>query len=216
MDTIKEIFFKGTKTKYDNIIKPLKINWNIHSNGIIRIGNYLTENTFDYFEIKEILKNLLLYFTGNNECKYNLNKGLMFYGNVGTGKSLLFKIFKEYTMNILQSNSFQLFDMQEIISNCEINGIEELSEFGMKYPKPIYIDDFGCTNDEINHYGTKYNITEELLLMRYNVYRRFNKLTHISTNKTPEKLSKIFDIRIIDRMVEMFNLIEFSGESRRI
>ena len=231
MNDIEKIFKGEIKAKNESIIKEIKIDWAYHTNGISNIARSIEPN-FEYTEDnKKIFKLFLLYFSGNilfeDNCKIltgtkgSLSKGLLLIGSVGVGKTLIFNIFKEYTA-MLKNNSFQFHNAIDIIDNVNITGVEYLEKFSDNYivenmPKPItmYIDDIGSKNEEVNHYGSKSNVIEDLLSIRYNVFSKYNKLTHSSTNLYSEGLKENYDARIIDRIKEMFNIIELKGESFR-
>jgi len=217
MKTIRDIFFEGLEPNDDNIIRPVEINWNQHSNGVLNIAKSL-EPTFEVNDInKNILKELLMYFSGSDSFNGSLKKGIMLVGDIGTGKSLLFKIFKRYTSEILRVNSFQYFSTQEITDNVNISGVDYLQAFNDNFGNPItcYIDDIASKNEVIKHYGTEVNTIEQLLSIRYNVFTRYRKLTHTTSNKYPSELTNVYEKRIIDRMVEMFNILELPGKSFR-
>lgn len=218
MENIQEIFNGLERSKTSQIINKIDIDWGKHVLGIVHIAKILEPKYVTTEEIKPILKNLLLYFTGNPESEYDLNKGIALLGGVGVGKSLLFHVFKQYTMGILKTNSFRMFTAQEIVDNVEAAGVECLAQFGTLPEKPMtaYFDDVASANEIINHYGTKTNVMEKVLTMRYDVFKKYNKLTHISSNQFPTQLNEIYGIRIVDRMKEMFNLIELNGKSHRI
>ena len=227
---IDEIIKNRTGVQTENIIKTIPINWNVEANNILKIGMQFipikTNQNNEYivgtgFQIDEknkgLLRNLLIYFSGNEKGAYSLNKGLLLIGGVGTGKTILMKIFKEYTMNILQSNSFVNYSAQDIVHNVETDGLKILKEFGTTIQKPsvCYFDDIASANEIVNYYGTKTNVIETLLSMRYEVFSRFGKLTHLTTNKTPLELRKVYGERVFDRMKEMFNIVLLDSGSRR-
>ena len=224
MEQIAEIFNRGQNINPENIIKPVKIDWFQHSTGIVNIARSfvpITEkNPLGFVidaKVKETLKQFLLYFSGDEKCSFDLNKGLFVVGGVGSGKTLLFKIFKEYTKKIIRINSFRAFTSQEIVDNVNVSGIDFLNQFGtgLDYPMTCYFDDIASANENINRFGTKTNVIEQLLSMRYNVYHRHSKLTHITSNKFLSEMEQLYGDRITDRIVEMFNIIELDTESKR-
>ena len=218
MKSISDIFFNGISDKHDiNIIKKVNVPIDSHYIGILNIAKSI-EPGFVINENNEgIIKQLLLYFTGNEDFKGSLKKGLMIVGSVGTGKSLLFRIFKAYTGKILRVNSFQYHTSSEIIDNVNINGVEFLEKYNHNFDNPItcYIDDIASRNEVIKYFGTEVNVMEQLISIRYNIYERYKKLTHISSNKYPNDFKDLYDERVIDRMKQMFNVIELSGNSFR-
>lgn len=232
MNEINNIF-KGIKEieKAPNTIKSIPIDWIKHSNGILNIAKHIEPN----FQVTEnnakALKLLLLYFTGNTQFETefkeitgfdgSLNKGIMLIGGVGTGKSLLFKIFKQYTMNVLFCNSYSMHSSIDIIDRVTINGIKELDLFSHNLrddkPDPItcYIDDIASKNEEVKNYGTSISVIEQLLSIRYNIFQAYGTITHTSTNLFRKQLKETYDLRVVDRLKEMFNIIELGGESFR-
>ena len=88
-----------------------------------------------------------------------------------------------------------------------------IDKFGINNGSPItcLIDDIATKSENITSYGTTYNVTEELISLRYNIYRTYRKLTHFTSNKYPNELSEIYDERIISRLSEMCNIIEIKG-----
>lgn len=223
---IVDIFYKGLETEKQTVIKSIPINWNEHKQGILNIARDIEPKFTIDKQNKDILTLMLLYFTGNSlfveELKKHsgvdgsLNKGLLLLGGVGTGKTLLFEIFKLYTSQVLRSNSFQLFNALEIIDNVNISGVKELEKFNFFKDKAItcYLDDIAASNEHIKHYGTNLSVMEQLLSIRYTVFNR-GILTHATTNKYPSELTGIYEMRIIDRLKQMFNFIEIKGDSRR-
>ena len=232
MENIKNIFYNQIKNApSENIIKEIRIDWTQHAIGIHNIAKSICSEFQIDNRNRTILKLMLLYFSGSqmfaDELKAatgsdgSLNKGLMIVGGVGTGKSLLFKIFKEYTREIIYANSFKYYNSVDIIDNCNVSGTKYLEMFSNNFdnnsPKPMvcYIDDIASKNETVKHFGTELNVIEQLLSLRYNVFQRYGKLTHCTSNKYPTELDKIYDIRIGDRIKEMFNIIELSGDSFR-
>lgn len=217
-DIVMQVFngeFLNSETK--NIIKYCQINRAKHAFG--------THNMFKFFEPKftltdknrQVLGILLDYFTGNPESQLDLKKGIFLLGGVGTGKSLIFKVFKEYTKTVLRCNSYLNFSSKQIIDNVNVNGIEYLSSinFVNNNPTTIYIDDIASGNEIVTNYGTKINVIESLLGLRYDIFSKYKKLTHLSSNIYPKELKEIYGSRITDRLKEMCNIVELSGDSFR-
>lgn len=221
MKSIKKIIESQPNFTMGNIIKKVNIEWDVHAKLVFQIAKALEPNYIIDDNNKEIFKQLLLYFTGNDDFNGSLKKGIMLVGDTGTGKSLIFRIFKQYTMHVLRKNSFQLHTCIDIIDNVNVSGISYLDIFshnkqGNKpYPITCYIDDIASKNEKVKHYGTDINVIEQLLSLRYNVFEKYNKLTHVTTNLFPKQLKNVYDDRITSRMSEMFNVIELKGKDYR-
>ena len=214
MKPINDILKDGLQDSKKKI-QTISIDWNSHSKTIIDIALMLCPKKEDDpdsgYKINEnnkpILKLLLLYFTGNKDfetyCEEitgdtgSLDKGIMLNGGVGTGKTILFEIFKHYTKYVLSVNSFQQFTCIEIIDNVNISGPAYLEQFSFRDGKPItcYFDDIASKNEVVKHYGTEMNVIEQLLSLRYNVFQRYGTLTHCTSNKFGKELVDLYDAR---------------------
>lgn len=174
-----------------------------------------TNFRLDNEELKEVYKNALLYFRGDKRTKFDLGKGLYVHGSTGSGKSLLFDVFKGYTMR-LKCNSFKYVKQIQIIADFGANGPKAIDKY-VRDPMPVilYIDDFGTGNTSISYYGTTYNVIDELIQARYDEFVRSGALTHISSNIKPKELGNMFDKRITSRFSEMFSSIEFPNKDYR-
>lgn len=161
-------------------------------------------------ELTEIYRDVLLYFLGNPQSKYDLNKGLYFYGAAGCGKSLILQnVFKQFTAN-LGTNSYRVVHSVDIASKVEKYGLQTIHDYVLApNDKPIilYIDDFGAGNVKINHYGTVIDIYSELVVNRYPYFAKNGTLTHFSSNLAPASFRDTFDDRINSRMAEMVNIV---------
>ena len=218
METFKEIFFKGKNAELKPKIKMVKIDRSEHAKGILNILKYLQPNFKITEQNKEIIGWMLDYFTGSENSHYDLNKGLFVIGNVGSGKTLLFDAFKIYTAQVIQTNSFIFHNAKNIIDNAGKEGIVTVNNINYidQFPTVIYIDDIGKDSENVTHYGTKFNVLEQLFDERYLIFSRFNKLTHVSTNLKANEIKVVYGERIADRMSEMFNVVTLkSNESFR-
>ena len=76
---------------------------------------------------KNVVKELLLYFSNNKKCIYNISKGILIIGGVGTGKTLLFKLildliinYKVYSNKICDQKYDEIKDWYDSIKNIQI------------------------------------------------------------------------------------------------
>lgn len=197
----------------ERYIKPVRIDANhfkIHADYLQKIIAEHEPNFKWTDQLVDIYNNTLLYFLGNDRTKYDLSKGLYFYGDVGSGKSLILNyVFKQYT-RILGVNSYRVVSTIDLVAKVQKYGLCAINEFVVSdNDKPIvmYIDDFGAGNSKINNYGTVIDVFTELITQRYPNYVRNNTLTHFSSNIMPSEFNEKFNARIASRMEEMCNLI---------
>jgi len=211
MDNIQD-FFNGEYQPKRNtgIIIPVNVDAKHEKEGILRIAQFLEPNFVQRSSFMQIFSVLFEYFTGK---ALNPARGIWISGTVGTGKTLLFKIFKKYTSEKLGKNSFKDLIYKELLEN-ELKGKKETID-SFQY-SPVLIDDLGAGLIDVNRFGNEINFIEELIDYRYRALTDNNMLTHISTNLYPKQFKGIVNDRIYSRMHEMFNLLELNGEDFRI
>lgn len=145
------------------------------------------------------------------------NKGLCLWGNIGTGKSTMLAIVKEFSkqLDLKRSNgcsSFRISNVaDEVCAAFEKKGSEGIGEF-IKSGAQAF-DELGAETIPTGHFGTNCNVMQRILQSRYD--KRFTSFTHITTNLSKEGIIKAYGHRIWDRCKEMFNFIEFQGKTLR-
>lgn len=181
---------------------------------------------------REAVKQLCYYFTADKrfeEGDRSLSKGLLLFGGVGVGKSMI--------MHLLQHNQKQCYrlisckDVESEFVNqsredrnsgvnvlaryyTEFNAASNANPYGHR-KLGVCFDDLGVENTNAIHYGEKKNCMEEILWQRYKLCDF--SMTHITTNLAADELKAVYGVRIYDRMREMFNLITWPehAKSRR-
>jgi len=169
------------------------------------------EPNFDLTEeLSQIYRDLLLYFLGSNQSKYDLSKGLYIYGDPGCGKSLMLQyVFKRFT-SYIGVNSYRIAQSVDICRDMQNNGLLSVSNYVLSHnnkPYVLYVDDFGAGNLKINYFGTPVDVFSELIVNRYPYFVRDGTLTHFSSNVKPSDFITVFDDRIASRMAEMVNMV---------
>lgn len=210
MENIQDIFQgKILRGKQSDLIAWQDVDATDHAEGILRIARSIEPELKQGNEFMRVLSDLSNYFIGK---ALNPNKGIWISGTVGTGKTFLFDIFKNYTSEILRKNSFKELVYTELLAKYRENEYEAISKF---QNSPVLIDDLAAGQIEINHYGNDVNFIDILIDYRYRAFKKYRKLTHVSTNLYPKQFKELVDKRTFSRMQEMFNLIVLDGEDFR-
>lgn len=208
-------------------LKPLgtKENYNALKNFI---SNEICGETYVWTdEIREVYKNMFLYFHGDPETNYNLNKGIALIGKFGVGKTTIFANFHRFLCHAypFNVNLFRISSIEEILDSLtshnwsnEIygNNIKSNARSGMvKSPIHLLINEFGHQYDA-KSYGTNVNEQIEMFMMvRYDIFQAFGKVVHITSNYDATAFRKQLHPRLYDRFKEMFNVVELKGNSFR-
>lgn len=178
----------------------------------------------------ENVKPLIYYFIGdfknfkncknvNQISKPSLKKGLLIIGDYGNGKTTMMKAFESALKptNII----FKGFTANEIVKMYEAcENPTDKKEFDKKTLRGTrYFDDI-LTEREASNYG-KSNLFKDIFEERYNKQLR----TYITCNykegyvgdiqKGLEQFGAKYGGRVYDRLFEMFNVIQFTGNSFR-
>lgn len=155
-----------------------------------------------------------------NVLGVDYNKGFFLYGNLGRGKSMTLKAMRQYMNSVTRRhewlNDYRLKawwkTASELANIYAANGQPALIQYAADDVN-IVIDEFGREPIPASSYGTKMNVLQYLLQLRYD--NRRESITHITTNSTPDALEPMYGDYVADRCKEMFNFIQFSGESLR-
>ena len=165
---------------------------------------------------KQLVTDLFNYFN-NIEGRYNLHKGLWLYGDIGTGKSSLMRVFSEYQKQSL--NGFKIHICDGISNDYGRSGnLDEYTYNQYGYiGKPVWMcfDELGRETIPANHFGTKLNVMQHILHIRYSLWQSQRLKTFVTTNCDPLQIETLYGDFIRDRVREMFNVILIEGKSRR-
>lgn len=169
-----------------------------------------------------VLKQIFLYFSGDNNFEGDLNKGIFLMGTVGTGKTSIMHFFQQNQIHSYRMESCRNIeektsqDGDEHLRNCSYNIkiATNANHFGHQ-EIGLCFDDLG-TEGNSKHYGKERNVMAEIILNRYDNRLPFNS-THITTNLTSKEIKERYGSRFTDRIKEMFNIIKFdvNAKSRR-
>ncbi len=152
---------------------------------------------------------------------HHLDKGLLIMGDVGTGKTDLFRLLRIYLKDYKKSNyAFDYSVVWELTADFNEKGFPALKPHEVKN---MYYDELCLTNERTDfpekeraiHFGQKLLIGEELILTRYNSFKGCGYQTHFTTNASLDELLKVYGDRPYSRLQEMCNFLILTGEDKR-
>lgn len=200
---------------------------------VTEIGNTFCPDKRKLFKVDKynlhVITSLIYYFMGDkqfeNEEGKSLNKGILLRGTVGTGKSVLMKIFnRKGELDFTKERSFNIISCIDVYSDFIENGIEttkkhtqfspmEYVEIPQKFSKCF--DELGEDNSVSKHYGNTVNVMEMVIMKRYYNFQDHGLITHFTTNLTPEQIEQHYGERVRSRLAEMCNDFIIEGPDRR-
>lgn len=165
-------------------------------------------------------------FYGQN-ARLNPGLGLWFYGNIGTGKSLLMNIVLKFIHYGWMPSEFDGMDENKYFiprPNVESSSALRMclsfakSGYDALSSIPVGIDEIGTEPDTAKYMGNAINVMRYVFeempkSMTNGVFRGIPHI--ITTNLSFRQILDRYGERVVDRIGEMFNLIEFNGKSYR-
>lgn len=149
---------------------------------------------------------------------FSSNKAILIRGNVGSGKSILFRTLKD----LLYQDEAGKYFKKLTFATCEsiskqfmLGGDKFIERYGagavkMVYGRPelsnVCFDDLG--NEEAkNHYGNYREVMKDIISERYDHFLEHRLLSCFTTNLTMDEIEKRYDERIRSRLEQMCNII---------
>lgn len=150
----------------------------------------------------------------------SFDKGLLIIGATGVGKTCYLKVLEKIFMEFPQLR-FKVESSSDLVTQYETcrTPSDKDSFFRKQQRKRLFIDDIN-SEPIASNYG-KYDVVGNILMSRHEkrllTYATTNYLTdEESAICTLEELGHRYGFRLYDRLFEMFNIIEFHGNSYRI
>lgn len=165
---------------------------------------------------REVMNDLFFYV---NDKPGNLDpkKGILLWGNVGTGKSTIIKIIGEELR--YRNQGYKTVNCSYLATQFSAIGLDALNQStyneGSMGARPVNraFDELGREPIPAKHYGNELNVMQYIFQCRYEL--RSVVRTFATTNIAPVSLANIYGDYIFDRINEMFNIVELNGASRR-
>lgn len=161
--------------------------------------------------------------------KYDPDKGLWLFGDIGTGKSTMLEIIREYCRRVREPVCYRQKDNPRLMRADRLPygfRITNMSVVTGDYVKEGYLgiesyivncrqafDEVGRECIPAGHFGNMENVFQYIIHRRYDL--RHGDFTHVTSNLSPEQIGELYGDHIYDRCFEMFNFVEMSGESWR-
>ncbi len=160
-----------------------------------------------------ILRKLIIYtIHEEDQCKehnIDLNKGILLIGPVGSGKTSIMNILRQF---LFREEYYLIKSARDIAFEYQKDGVDIIQKYGKQH-KAYCIDDLGVENNS-KFFGNECNTIAEILLQRYDLLTNYGVKTHATTNLNADELEELYGNRVRSRLRSMFNLISFPASSK--
>ena len=162
---------------------------------------------------REIIRQMYLYVIGSRQCVWNIHKGLYLGGKVGCGKTVLMQSFCQ-VLHLVSGLTIEMIPADQLYKHIIKDGINSL------IGRPLFIDELGREQLEVNDFGNKLRPINELMSLRYETGARtfFTsnfKISTLSRGRNEKGELQGYGQYIGERIQEMANMAILPGESRR-
>lgn len=168
----------------------------------LKASKQFTDNFIIDQENREAIEKLFQYFSKDPNFEtetQTLDKGLLIVGNVGSGKTVVLRIFQK-----LYPGRFSFATCLQVADEYEMNGREGLLKY---YNKPYLFDDLGTEGVKKN-YGNESNVLANLISVRYDKFKSKGTNTFFTTNLKKGQIAEFYGERVLSRLKEMTNIIQ--------
>ena len=158
-----------------------------------------------------------------NYLGLDFDKGLWLMGPLGTGKTTLLLGWRRYQARVCarymvkpRKDDYRLTTLymsaSEISNAYAADGASGLKDV-LSPNYNVIIDEMGREPCPANSYGTKLNVIQHVLQVRYD--HRRECVTHVTTNMELSDVKERYGAYVADRCKEMFNFVRLEGGSKR-
>jgi len=157
------------------------------------------------------------YCIGSEKFKGDLNKGIIFMGSTGTGKTVILKAMS-MLLGYMVRFRFLIYtgwEMERVYMIADQVNNEKYKLEQALNAKMLGIDDLGEEHTTIKVYGSDINVGIESLTKRHLEYVNKGHLTFITTNLNADLIASKYGARIESRLYEMCNMIGVKGNDMR-
>ena len=137
------------------------------------------------------------------ELKLDPNKGLMFIGDTGTGKSIMIE-----SVSNNEYRPIKILNMKDIEASVKETGV--FDDFLFRRGWLLCIDDVGTEETPIDYFGTKINWFSDFI-KKEDVKGRCDRVI-LTQNLNMEEVSAKYGARTASRIYQNFNIVVIKAE----
>jgi len=134
-------------------------------------------------------------------------------GPPGTGKTQAMILLRELAnITAVSDMKFAIKPCAEVVAEYQAEGMDVIRKANATHR---CFDDLGSEPQNIKFYNNDLNVMREVITARYHLWLTTGRLTHLTTNLTPEDIEKYYGERVWGRIRGMCNIFELTEPDRR-
>ena len=214
------------KSKFASTVSPKEIDyaltkrifWDYYRN-LITIRTGIQKPTIDG-NMQKIMKGLVNWIVNDKDGDFPPDKSLYIYSELGVGKSTMIEAL-QLVVNFYKDSFgwknkyFDFVSMDELFLQTYTK--QSLDQIGRLAKGGFCLDELRGKHLVYKHFGQEFEILSDILIARYNLWRRDKTVTIITSNVSSDNLVKAFehDQRLVDRLKEQYTFVMMKGENKR-
>lgn len=205
---------KITKSIGDEEMRRLKFAFKAVLDSKAKDGLFIIDNAN-----RQLVSDMFYYAIRSAESRYDVSKGLILAGSIGTGKTTLLGAIGQFR-NTLDRNGFKVWSCTtdipaHFMQTGELSKYTDATDALERSFVDMGFDELGREPMPMSRYGTNVNVMSQLIQCRYSRYKTSGAQSHFTTNFMPDKLKDFYGQFVVDRLKEMCNWVPVIGNSRR-
>lgn len=208
----------------ENMTKPLSEMSGKEAIETIGREMYGKKFSLDEPETLKIYKEIHDQLTDSINKPEEVTKGIFINGSIGVGKTAMMRIFQRLVSETDRCFKMVTASHLKFLSE-ELTTLDIMDKYGAAWQHDLLIDDIGLSID-VKRFGNTVNIITDLIQERYDVFTRYGRRTHFTSNivmALPDKpefegkpsIENIYGRRVYDRIFEMCETYTWVGQSKR-
>jgi hypothetical protein len=158
------------------------------------------------------------------EPGWHIDRGLLVWGNPGSGKDEIFRILNKYLKYLRSPYRYDhaiVWEFAGKFSSKDHGGYQVFADEGKRnrYYEELALTDESTgllSREYVQHFGNKLLIGAELIHITHNAFKNLGIQSHFSTNLDVDLLKSVYGERVYSRLRYMCNFVKLFGKDRRV
>lgn len=139
-------------------------------------------------------------------------RGFGMVGSPGSGKSILMRVMQQVVDRPRGNRRPVIYTALSLADMYSKDGPDVMKR---ALSKDMIIDDIGAEYVAA-HYGSKVEVIENIIQLRYDQFQMYGTRTHFTSNLSMEDIGERYGERVYGRLMQMCEIVVLAGQDRRL